>query len=93
MLQTNWETFHGQGCLGTNQTVPCNQGAVPIWTVKATTVADVVETVQFASKHNIRLAIKNTGHDFLGRSTAPSSRSRSRPPTRSQYSSHRHYGR
>ncbi|KAF8921768.1 hypothetical protein BGZ58_003873, partial [Dissophora ornata] len=73
MLLTNWETFHGQGCLGTDQTMPCNQGAVPVWTVKATTVADVVETVRFASKHNIRLAIKNTGHDFLGRSTAPSS--------------------
>ncbi|KAG0304943.1 hypothetical protein BGZ98_004791 [Dissophora globulifera] len=73
LLQTNWETFHGQGCLGTNQSTPCHQGAVPVYTVKATSVADVQQTVRFASKHNIRLAIKNTGHDFLGRSTAPSS--------------------
>ncbi|KAK3842870.1 MAG: hypothetical protein J3R72DRAFT_383937, partial [Linnemannia gamsii] len=73
LLQTNWETFHGQGCLGTNQTTPCYQGAVPIYTVKAMSVSDVQETIRFASKHNIRLAIKNTGHDFLGRSTAPSS--------------------
>ncbi|KAF9144613.1 hypothetical protein BGX30_012164 [Mortierella sp. GBA39] len=73
LLQTNWETFHGMGCLGTNQTTPCYQGAVPVYTVKATSVAHVQETVRFASDHNIRLAIKNTGHDFLGRSTAPSS--------------------
>ncbi|KAG0264032.1 hypothetical protein DFQ27_001507 [Actinomortierella ambigua] len=73
MLQTNWETFHGQGCLGTNQTTPCYQGSVPVYTVKATSIKDIQTTVCFASKHNIRLAIKNTGHDFLGRSTAPSS--------------------
>ncbi|KAG0050758.1 hypothetical protein BGZ83_004474 [Gryganskiella cystojenkinii] len=73
MLQTNWETFHGQGCLGTNQSMPCVQGAVPLWTVKASTIEEVQETVRFATRYNIRLAIKNTGHDFLGRSTAPSS--------------------
>jgi FAD/FMN-containing dehydrogenase len=73
MIETTWETFHGQGCLGVNQTVPCNQGAVSIYTVKATTIADVQTTIRFASEHNIRLTVKNTGHDFLGRSSAPSS--------------------
>lgn len=29
--------------------------------------------VRFAAKHNLRLAIKNSGHCFLGRSTAPES--------------------
>jgi FAD/FMN-containing dehydrogenase len=29
--------------------------------------------VQFASKHNLRLVVKSTGHDGLGRSTAPNS--------------------
>ncbi|KAG0040410.1 hypothetical protein BGZ83_002550 [Gryganskiella cystojenkinii] len=71
--QTNWETFHGQGCLGTNQSIPCYQGSVPVYTVKAMSIADIQETIRFAAAHNIRLAIKNTGHDFLGRSTAPSS--------------------
>ncbi|KAF9559405.1 hypothetical protein EC968_006614, partial [Mortierella alpina] len=28
---------------------------------------------RFAAEHNIRLVIRNTGHDFLGRSTGPSS--------------------
>lgn len=73
MVLTNWETFHGQGCLGVNRTVPCNQGAVSIYSVKATSVSDVQQTVRFASKHNVRLTVKNTGHDYLGRSAAPSS--------------------
>jgi hypothetical protein len=31
----------------------------------------VSESMQFANKHNIRIVIKNTGHDFLGRSETP----------------------
>ncbi|KAG0230213.1 hypothetical protein BGW42_001080 [Actinomortierella wolfii] len=69
----NWETFHGQGCLGFNQTQPCLQGAVPVYTVNVSSIADVQATVRFAAKHNIRLVVKNTGHDFLGRSIGASS--------------------
>jgi hypothetical protein len=29
--------------------------------------------VKFSSAHNLRLVIKSTGHDYLGRSTAPNS--------------------
>jgi FAD/FMN-containing dehydrogenase len=29
--------------------------------------------VKFASKHNLRLVVKSSGHDYLGRSTAPNS--------------------
>ncbi|KAF9953096.1 hypothetical protein BGZ72_005705 [Mortierella alpina] len=61
------------GCLGLNRTAPCHQGAVPLYTVNATTVEQVQETVRFAAKHNIRLVIKNTGHDYLGRSIGASS--------------------
>ncbi|KAJ5178754.1 hypothetical protein N7492_001964 [Penicillium capsulatum] len=34
-------------------------------------VAHIQSVVRFASSHNLRLVIKNTGHYFLGRSTAP----------------------
>lgn len=68
-MSANWETFRGEGCL-LNQTAPCTQGAVPLYTVKALNIADVEATVRFASKHNVRLVVKNTGHDYLGRSTA-----------------------
>ncbi|KAF9369063.1 hypothetical protein CPC16_004824, partial [Podila verticillata] len=75
MTYTNWETYQGEGCLGTSSFLspPCRQGAVPLFTVNASTATDIQETVRFAAKHNIRLVIKNTGHDMLGRSTAPNS--------------------
>lgn len=34
---------------------------------------DVQAVVRFAAKHQIRLAVRNTGHDLAGRSTAPDS--------------------
>ncbi|KAG0258602.1 hypothetical protein DFQ27_004540 [Actinomortierella ambigua] len=72
VVRANWETFRGEGCL-LKQTAPCLQGAVPLYTVKATTIDHVKATVNFAEKHNIRLVVKNTGHDYLGRSMANSS--------------------
>jgi len=43
------------------------------YSVKAQTEQDFVETVQFAGKHNLRLVVKATGHDWYGRSTAAGS--------------------
>ncbi|KAG0027070.1 hypothetical protein BGZ81_005902 [Podila clonocystis] len=71
--QTNWEMVGDKGCLGFNQTAPCHQGAVPLYTVKAMNIEDVQNTVRFAAKNNIRLVVKNTGHDYLGRSIGASS--------------------
>ncbi|KAJ7354414.1 FAD-binding domain-containing protein [Mycena albidolilacea] len=51
----------------------CGQGDLPVYSVEAETVGDVQAAVQFASKHNLRLVVKSTGHDGLGRSTAPNS--------------------
>ncbi|KAF9166503.1 hypothetical protein DFQ26_007685 [Actinomortierella ambigua] len=69
---TNWELGpNGQGCLlNRSSTGSCDQGAVPVYTVKAATVDDVQATVRFAHQHNLKLVVKNTGHDLLGRSTA-----------------------
>ncbi|OAX31836.1 FAD-binding domain-containing protein [Rhizopogon vinicolor AM-OR11-026] len=55
--------------LDTSLGVPCSQGSVPIIGVNATTSEDVQAAVKFAVKHNPKLAVKNTGHDYLGRST------------------------
>ncbi|GLB39902.1 putative oxygen-dependent FAD-linked oxidoreductase family protein [Lyophyllum shimeji] len=76
MQSPNFETYiFGNGTisacyLNTTLGVPCGQGSVPVIGVDARSVGDVQATVQFASKHNLRLVIKNTGHDYLGRSTA-----------------------
>jgi hypothetical protein len=39
----------------------------PDWLVNAKGPADIQNAVKFAAKHNIRLTIYNSGHDFLGR--------------------------
>ncbi|KAK7049188.1 FAD-binding domain-containing protein [Favolaschia claudopus] len=55
-----------------NSTV-CGQGNVPLYAVEAENVADVQAAVKFAADNNLRLAVKSSGHDLLGRSTAPNS--------------------
>ncbi|RPD61129.1 FAD-binding domain-containing protein [Lentinus tigrinus ALCF2SS1-7] len=74
MEASNFETFtfsNGtiEACyLNTTLGVPCGQGSVPVIGVDARSVEDVQAAVKFASDHNLRLAVKNTGHDYCGRS-------------------------
>ncbi|KAF8629481.1 hypothetical protein AX15_003414 [Amanita polypyramis BW_CC] len=49
---------------------PCDQGNIPILGVDARQVSDVQAAVKFSAKYNLRLVVKNTGHDYLGRSMA-----------------------
>jgi hypothetical protein len=80
-INSNWEAADGatSSCFGGNATwaAPrngtCDQGRVPVIGVNATTPQDVIEGVKFAAQHNLRVVIKNTGHDFLGRSFAAGS--------------------
>jgi hypothetical protein len=44
-------------------------GGYPEYTVNATTVAHIQLAVKFAGERNLRLVIKNTGHDFGAKST------------------------
>ncbi|KAF7330613.1 FAD-binding domain-containing protein [Mycena sanguinolenta] len=75
MDQVNWEQGYDLSppslCLRNGTT--CGQGDVPIYAVEAETVADIQAAVRFSSTHNLRVAVKSSGHDLLGRSTAPSS--------------------
>ncbi|MCJ1439370.1 hypothetical protein MMC27_008762 [Xylographa pallens] len=48
----------------------CTLGNEVEYSINASDVNDVIAGVTFAQKNNIRLAIKNTGHDFAGKSTA-----------------------
>ncbi|KAF7377492.1 FAD-binding domain-containing protein [Mycena sanguinolenta] len=71
----NWEQGYDLRppslCLRNGTT--CGQGDVPLYAVEAETVADIRAAVKFSSAHNLRVAVKSSGHDLLGRSTAPSS--------------------
>ncbi|KAK4184233.1 hypothetical protein QBC35DRAFT_441806 [Podospora australis] len=51
--------------IGANAT--CTQGGFPVYVVNATTPRHVQAAVNFARNKNIRLIIKNTGHDSSGR--------------------------
>ncbi|KAI1424998.1 hypothetical protein F5Y12DRAFT_749218 [Xylaria sp. FL1777] len=48
---------------------PCTIGSHPVYVINATSTGDFQAAVRFARDHNIRLVIRNTGHDYLGKST------------------------
>ncbi|KAK4454491.1 hypothetical protein QBC34DRAFT_343125 [Podospora aff. communis PSN243] len=71
-ILTEWTT--GSTCvvpLRNPATPPlkCEQGGFPVYVVNATTVKHIQIAVNFARNRNLRLIIKNTGHDFNGRSS------------------------
>jgi len=73
LQQINWETYPPltESCyVDWGQTASCSQGNVPIYGVAVESASQISQTVRFASARNLRLVIKNTGHDFLGRSAA-----------------------
>ena len=52
-----------------DRSIPCTLGNYVSYSVKATEAWDVVAALEFAKAENIRVLARNTGHDFLGRST------------------------
>lgn len=40
---------------------------MPSYAINVTTVEDIQATIRFASKYNLRLVVKNTGHELMGR--------------------------
>ncbi|KAK4187262.1 hypothetical protein QBC35DRAFT_499164 [Podospora australis] len=71
-VSTEWNHWNGDTCLP-EQDYPCSPQGYPLFVVNATTARHVQLGVQFAKKHNMRLVVHSTGHDFLGRSNAPNS--------------------
>lgn len=62
--------FANQSCDPfTAQDRPCVLGNYVEYAVNVTDVADVAAAIKFAQDKNVRLVIRNTGHDYLGRST------------------------
>ncbi|PSR80436.1 hypothetical protein BD289DRAFT_373992 [Coniella lustricola] len=49
------------------QNATCSMGNLASYAINITDAASAIAGVNFAREHNIRLSIKNTGHDFLGR--------------------------
>ncbi|KAI1175216.1 FAD binding domain-containing protein [Nemania sp. FL0916] len=68
-ILTTWP--EGDTCYASASTtgLNCTQGGFPTYVVNVTTVKQIQATVNFARNKNLRLVIKNSGHDFYGRST------------------------
>ncbi|CRK20450.1 hypothetical protein BN1708_012861 [Verticillium longisporum] len=61
--------FTGETCDPfTNRTEPCTIGNYNSYTVDASDAKDIAAALTFSKKHKIRFVIRNTGHDFYGRS-------------------------
>ncbi|KAJ5180962.1 hypothetical protein N7492_004172 [Penicillium capsulatum] len=48
---------------------PCRLGNYASYAVNVSSSDDVIAAIRFARENNIRFVIRNTGHDYLGRST------------------------
>ncbi|KAB8237010.1 isoamyl alcohol oxidase [Aspergillus alliaceus] len=46
----------------------CTLGPSPLYTINATEPGELATGMAFAKKNNIRLVVRNTGHDILGKS-------------------------
>lgn len=68
------QTFQNNSCspfLAANGT--CDLGNLAQYAINVSDANSVIAGIQFAQAHNIRLIVKNTGHDFLGRSSGKGS--------------------
>lgn len=57
----------------TGEATQCVVGTYVSYAVNVSEPQDVSKTIQFAEEHNIRLVIRNTGHDYNGKSTGAGS--------------------
>ncbi|THW92610.1 FAD binding domain protein [Aureobasidium pullulans] len=53
----------------TPRSTPCLLGNYVSYAVNVTGPTDIAATIRFADKNNVRLVVRNTGHDYMGRST------------------------
>ena len=61
--------YQGMTCMPTTDpTESCTLGGYPSYAVNVSNVAQIQLAVNFARNAGIRLVVKNTGHDFSGKS-------------------------
>lgn len=69
-----WQECGPQKCvLKAADGLQCSLGALSAYYVNATTANDVIQTINFVNKTGVRMSIKNSGHDYFGRSVGPNS--------------------
>ena len=69
-VSLDWPNWQNDSCLPTaifSKNTQCNTSPFPHYVVNATNEKQVAAAVKFAAKTGVRLSVKGTGHDFLGR--------------------------
>ncbi|CAK7200273.1 hypothetical protein SEUCBS139899_002964 [Sporothrix eucalyptigena] len=69
-VSVEWNNWTNDTCLP-DASLPCSGEGYPVYVVNATTPQHVQAAVRFAHTNNVRLIVKNSGHDYVGRSSAP----------------------
>ncbi|KAK0644578.1 FAD binding domain-containing protein [Cercophora newfieldiana] len=69
-VSSYWPNFNNDSCLP-DPRAPCSGRGFPAYVINATSAGDVKAGVDFARQYGVRLIVKNSGHDFVGRSSAP----------------------
>ncbi|KAL1899812.1 hypothetical protein Sste5346_002678 [Sporothrix stenoceras] len=65
-----WPLYQGLTCMPTDTpSNKCTLGGFPSYAVSVSNVAQIQLAVNFARNANLRLVVKNTGHDFVGKSS------------------------
>jgi len=66
--------FQSEACSPfTDRSKPCELGNYSPYTITVSSAEDIQAGVRFAQAQNIRMVIKNTGHDFMGKSVGAGS--------------------
>lgn len=65
-VSTAWNNMNNDSCLP-NKSAPCSGLGYPVYVVNATSAAHVKLAIDFARENNLRLNVKASGHDYLGR--------------------------
>jgi hypothetical protein len=68
---TQWPLYEGLTCLPPglrNESTTCTLGGYASYSIEVTNVAQIQLTLNFARNLNVRLVVKNTGHDFADKS-------------------------
>lgn len=74
MQWTNWEAWleRNESCFfDSPASMPFRQGRLSLFSAVVEKAEHIQAAVRFAAAHYLRLAIKNSGNCYIGRSTAP----------------------
>ena len=71
-ISNAFNNWNNDSCLPSSE-APCSGEGYPIYVVNATKPEHVQRAIDFARQKDIRLNVKCSGHDYLGRSVAPNS--------------------